>query len=217
MHAKIPTGLLMLAAGVFQAQADFIESFNPNQSIPAGNPVGVFMALPVTDIPGGTLVSSLTVAVSVGGGYNGGLYAYLVAPNGSEVTLLSQPGATGGNPFGYAGSGLNVTFSDAASASIQTTAENPGSVLSGTFQAAGSLSALNGSPADGTWDLFLADLVAGSGDPTLNNVTLDLPSALASVPDGGGTLLLLGGGLGFLTVFRRRFAPRNEISLSAET
>jgi subtilisin-like proprotein convertase family protein len=185
-------------------QADFIETFSPNLTIPDGNPVGAVFYGTVSDLPSGDTVSGLTVSLNLSGGYNGSLYAYLVAPNGTLVTLVNQPGATSGNPLGYAGSGFNVTLADAAATGIQTTPETPGAVLTGTYQAAGSLSGFNGSPADGVWTLFLADLIADSGAPTLNSLTLDLPSGVVLLPDDGGTLFLLGGALLTLAALRQR-------------
>jgi hypothetical protein len=90
--------------------------------------------------------------------------------------LLNQPGATISNPFGYGGSGLNITLSDTAAGSIQTTPETPVSVFGSglAYQAAGSLSRFNGSPADGTWTLFFADEVAGGGQATLNGWSLNI-------------------------------------------
>ena len=79
------------------------------------------------------------------------------------TVLLNQPGVTGSNPFGYSGSGLNVTLSDEGSSGIQTTTETAGVPFTGTYQAAGSLANLDGSPADGTWTLFFADLSSGAG------------------------------------------------------
>jgi len=149
-------------------------SIYPIGSIPDGSPVGVSFTGNYDQATPGATVSSLTVDLSIGGGYNGNLYAFLVAPNGTLVMLLNQPGVTGGNPFGYAGSGMNVTLSDSASGSIQTTPETAGSTFSGNFQAAGTLANFNGSVADGTWTLFFADEVAGGGQATLNGWNLNI-------------------------------------------
>ena len=46
----------------------------------------------VSDIPVGSVVLELTVELNISGGYNGDLYAYLVAPNGTLVVLMNQPG-----------------------------------------------------------------------------------------------------------------------------
>jgi subtilisin-like proprotein convertase family protein len=207
MKTRILIGLLAAAWGTTQVQAAFIESDSPNQMIPEGNPVGVVFTTSVTDIPAGNIVSGLTVGFNVSGGYNGSMYAYLVSPNGTKVTLLNQPGVTGSNPFGYGGSGFDVTFSDAGTGNIQTTPETPGTVLTGVYQPVDSLSGVNGSLADGTWTLYFADLVLGGGSPTLNNVTWDITVTPTGVPDSGNTLMLLSGGLATLAYFKRRFFP----------
>ena len=178
---------LMLSTGVVRGSL-YTETFNGvNVAIPDGNPVGVSLTETVSDIPGGSTVGSLTVDLSVSGGYNGNLYAYLVAPNGTLVMLLNQPGATISNPFGYVGSGLNVTLSDTAAGSIQTTPETPGSVFSGTFQATGTLGAVSDSPADGTWTLYFADEVAGGGQATLNDWSLNI----TAVPEPTNLALII--------------------------
>jgi len=143
-------------------------------SITDGNPVGASFTGTYDGAASGATVDSLTVNLSVSGGYNGNLFSYLVAPNGTMVVLLNQPGVTGGNPFGYAGSGMNVTLLDSASGSIQTTMETAGSTISGNYQAAGSLANFNGSVADGTWTLFFADEVAGGGQATLTGWSLGI-------------------------------------------
>ncbi len=204
MKTQTLIGLLavMLGTGVARG-ALYTETFSGiNIAIPDGNPVGVSFSETVSDIPGGSTVSGLTVDLSVSGGYNGYLYAYLVAPNGMLVMLLNQPGATISNPFGYGGSGLNVTLSDTAAGSIQTTPETPGAVFSGTFQAAGTLGAVSGSAADGTWTLYFADVAAGGGQPILNGWSLNItavpePTSLALMIFGAGLV-----GFGIIRYFR---------------
>lgn len=195
--------VLMLSAGVIRGSL-YTETFSGvNTAIPDGNPVGASFSETVSDIPIGSTVSGLTVDLSVSGGYNGNLYAYLVAPNGTLVMLLNQPGATISNPFGYAGSGLNITLSDTATGSIETTPETPGAVFSGTFQAAGTLGTVSGSAADGTWTLYFADEVAGGGQPILNGWSLNI----TAVPEPTNiTLAILGMGFvgfGVMRYFRK--------------
>ena len=204
MKTKMLINLLvaMMGAGLVRGSL-YTETFSGvNTAIPDGNPVGVSFSETVSDVPGGSTVGGLTVDLSVSGGYNGNLYAYLVAPNGTLVMLLNQPGATISNPFGYAGSGLNVTLSDSAAGSIQTTPETPGSVFSGTFQAAGTLGAVSGSAADGTWTLFFADEVAGGSPATLNGWSL----GITAVPEPVNlTMIIFGAGLvgfGIIRYFR---------------
>ena len=177
-------------------------SLYPIGSIPDGNPVGVSFTGNYDQAAPGATVSGLTVDLSISGGYNGNLYTYLVAPNGTMVLLLNQPGATIGNPFGYAGSGLNVTLSDTAAGSIQTTPETSGSTFSGNYQAAGTLANFNGSVADGNWTLFFADETAGGGQAILNGWSLNI----TAVPEPTNIALVIFGvgfvGFGITRYFR---------------
>jgi len=177
-------------------------SLYPIGNIPDGSPVGVSFTGNYDQAAPGATVSGLTVDLSISGGYNGNLYAYLVAPNGTMVLLLNQPGATIGNPFGYAGSGLNVTLSDTAAGSIQTTPETSGSTFSGNYQAAGTLANFNGSVADGNWTLFFADETAGGGQAILNGWSLNI----TAVPEPTNIALVIFGvgfvGFGITRYFR---------------
>jgi len=184
------TTVVMLAVACAHG-ALYIEDFNNvNTTIPEGNPVGVAFSGTVGDA-GGSAVSDVTVTLNVSGGYNGYLYSYLVAPNGTMTVLLNQPGVTGSNPFGYSGSGLNVTLSDAGGSGIQTTTEPAGVPFTGTYQAAGSLANLSGSAADGTWTLYFTDLSSGGGPSELNSWSL----GITAVPEPVGQALSVFGGL----------------------
>ena len=164
-------------------------------SIPDGNPVGVSFTGTYDQATPGATVSGVTVNLNISGGYNGNLYAYLVAPNGTLVTLLDRPGVTSGNPFGYAGSGMNITLSDAAVGSIQTTVETAGLTVTGNYQTAGTLAGFNGSVADGTWTLFFADRVTGGGQATLTSWSL----GITAVPEPVNVAMALFGA-GFIGV-----------------
>ena len=190
--------VLTLLTAVLNAGA----SLYPIGSIPDGSPVGVSFTGTYDQAAPGATVSGLTVDLSISGGYNGNLYAYLVSPNGTMVLLLNQPGATISNPFGYAGSGFNVTLSDAAAGSIQTTPETAGSTFSGNYQAAGTLANFNGSVADGNWTLFFADETAGGGQAILNGWSLNI----TAVPEPANIALVIFGmgfvGFGIIRYFR---------------
>jgi subtilisin-like proprotein convertase family protein len=155
-------------------------SLYPIGSIPDGSPVGVSFTGTYDGAASGATVGSLTVNLSISGGYNGNLYGYLVAPNGTLALLLNQPGVTGGNPFGYAGSGLNVTLTDATTlggnpvTGIQNTTETPGQLFSGTYNAAGTLGTFNNSSANGEWTLFFADMTPGGGQAQLTGWSLGI-------------------------------------------
>ena len=142
-----------------------------------GNRVGQVFTGSFTAAATGNQVLGITVNLTVTGGNDGNLYAYLVAPNGTLVLLLNQPGVTTGNPMGYAGSGFsNITLKDgtAANGSIQTASETPGAAVTGTFNAAGTLGTFNSSSANGNWELFFADMTKGGGNSTLNGWSLNL-------------------------------------------
>lgn len=175
----------MAALALLAAAMNTEASLYPIGIIPDGNPVGASFAGAYDQAAAGSTVGALTVSLDISGGYNGNLYAYLVAPNGTMVVLLNQPGATPGNPFGFAGSGLNVTLTDATTyngnpvTGIQTTPETPGQIFSGTYNAAGTLGTFNNSSANGSWTLFFADEVAGGGQATLNGWSLDITAVRA--------------------------------------
>jgi subtilisin-like proprotein convertase family protein len=176
MKTKILIGMLAAVCGTGLAQeVTYDDSSSPGATIPQSDPTGVSFSTTVSsgDIPTGYYVTGLTVSLNISGGVNGGLVAYLQSPGGS-VELMNQPGTA---PFGALGSGLNLVLSDAGSSSIQTALETPGSVFgsgSGSvYQAAGSLSSLNLTPADGTWTLFISD-VNGGGSPTLNSFSFNI-------------------------------------------
>jgi hypothetical protein len=125
----------------------------------------------VSDVSGN--ITGLTVGLNMSGGYNGDLYAYLVAPNGTLVVLLNQPGTS---VFGAPGSGFsNFYLNDAATdGNTQTANETAGVQFSGTYQAAGNLVDFNGGGANGTWTLYFADRSNGGGTSTLNGWSLDI-------------------------------------------
>ena len=163
--------VLLSAAGACATL--YTETFSSvnNSVIPQGNPAGVSFSDTVSDIPAGMTVSGLTVNLTISGGYNAGLVAYLVAPNGTLVMLMNQPGVSGSNPFGASGAGMNITLADGgANGNIQN--ETSSAVLGGTYAADGSLSSFNSSVVDGTWTLYFADVDSGAGSPTLNSFSL---------------------------------------------
>jgi hypothetical protein len=144
--------------------------------IPDGSPVGVASVMDFTANTTGNQMIGVTVGLNVSGGYNGNLYAYLISPNGTLVVLMDRPGSA---PFYAPGSGMTVTLADSGGTSIQGATESYGQTLSGTFSAAGSLSAIaapggNDGTGDGNWTLFFADLTRGGGQAYLDSWTLNL-------------------------------------------
>lgn len=165
-------------------------------TIADGNPVGQTFTGNYTAAPSGYTVSSLTVSLNISGGYNGDLYAYLVSPDGTMVVLMNQPGVSV-NGFGASGAGMNITLADGYT-SIQTVIS--GSVLSGTYGAAGTLADFSGSSADGTWQLYFADLSNGGGTSTLDSWGLNI----TAVPEPILPSLAIFGSILGAIYFRRR-------------
>ena len=164
---------LVLAAGSAQANLTISQTFSAGGAIPDGNPVPTRFAGTFAQPGFANPVLFITVSLNITGGYNGDLYAYLVAPNGKTVVLMNQPGS---DLFGAAGAGMNITLTDATTGSdYHGSIQNPGDGnLTGSFNAAGSLSTFNGSAANGTWSLYFADLSSGGGTSTLNSWSLGI-------------------------------------------
>ncbi len=142
-------------------------------TIPDGNPNGAAFVGTVSDAPDMT-VSGLNVVLNISGGFNGNLYAYLDAPNGTQVVLMNRPGVSESNPFGATGAGMNITLQDSGAANGSIQNETSSGVLTGSYNAAGPLAGFNGSAADGTWTLFFADEVSGGGTSTLTGWSLEI-------------------------------------------
>lgn len=186
----------------FDYSFTFTNGFNNGGVIPDGTPLGLTLATNLTGqfAPQQGRISNVTLGLNISGGYNGDLYAYLAGPNGGFAILLNRVGVSNNaSAFGYSDSGFNVMFSDAAANSIQfyQNYTNPaGGMMLGAWQpegvninpatndptaflAAGQtamLSSLNGTDANGTWTLFLADLSPG-GQGTVVSWGLDITTA----------------------------------------
>ena len=189
--------LLTLASARGSLHYNFTGGSIPDESSP-----GVIFSGTVSDAAGMT-VSGLTVGLSISGGYNGYLYAYLVAPNGMRVTLMDQPGVSESNPFGASGAGMNITLQDGSGTDhgwIQN--ETSSSFLTGSYNAAGTLANFNGSAVNGTWELFFASeaSVVGRGASTLDSWSLDI----TAVPEPVNVALTLFGIMAIAIGFVRR-------------
>jgi hypothetical protein len=152
-------------------------------------------------LPAGLTLLSVSVRLEITGGLTGDFYGYL-SHDGVRVALLNRPGVGTGNAFGYADSGLNVTFSDTATANIHTyqtvvgysirdgAAWRPdGRTLSpvtpspAAFDAAGtgSLGLFSGTNPNASWTLAMADVVGGGGQARVASWGLDVLTS--SVPE----------------------------------
>lgn len=220
--------VVMLAAGAFtaQGQTDYsIGLSGIDETIPDGNPNGIFSQISASDIPATLL--NVTVNLDITGGYDGDLYAYLLFNNGSspatQVILLNRIGNTAANPFGSQDPGLNVTFSDSALTDIHLAPDTGDSPLTGTFQVDGRnvdpqlaldtslrttfLSSFDGVSPDGTWTLFVADMAGGDTTDTSTLVSWGMDITVAPEPDSF-SLLVVGLGIIGIAVFFRVKAQR---------
>jgi len=169
------------AAPIVRAQTTESFTYTTNRLVPDGNASGLH-DVRVSSSAIGT-ISSLKVRLKIAGEFNGDMYAYLRhVQNGvtNISVLLNRSGAMSTNPAGYAGSGFNVTFQDAAANGdihLYQNVTNAASPLTGIWQPDGrmadpgvvtelsprtaSLTNFNGMNAAGEWTLYLADLASG--------------------------------------------------------
>ena len=167
------TIMCLLTATWARAVLTVSQTFSPGVTIPAGNPVGVAVSGNFTAASAGDRVLGISVGLNISGGYNGSLYAYLVAPNGTLVTLMNQPGASV-DWFGAESSGMNITLSDTGGSSIQNVTGGYGTTLTGTYQADQTLGTFGNSSANGIWTIYFASQESGGGNAVLNSYTLNI-------------------------------------------
>jgi subtilisin-like proprotein convertase family protein len=169
----ILTGVLLLSAIWAQASLSYNPTFTSGGNIPVDNPAGLVSVGTITGAGALDQVVNLTVGLDISGGYNGNLFAYLIAPNGALVVLLDGPGVAA-NGFGASGSGMNIILSDAYTPQGNIQDVTSGGTLSGTYNPANALSSLDGSSVNGNWTLFFADQTSGGGTSSLNSWSLDI-------------------------------------------
>lgn len=212
---------LVLGVG-FAAQAGIIYDYAGSPyDIPDGNLSGVYSQITVGGANG--VLTDVSVAIQISGGYNGDLYAFL-SHDGALVPLLNRIGVSESSAFGATGAGMNVILSDAKGFNGNIHAAG-NDVLSGTWQPdgqdisplssavsfspAGGLVTLNGTfgnvNPNGTWTLFFSDVSEGGGQATLNAWSLDI----TVVPEPVSRALTVFAGLFLLVIlFGCRRRPR---------
>ena len=203
----------VMSAWAALASAQFTNSYTvtPGTAIPDGNPAGIAETFTVSGL---FPIQDVQVGLNISGGFNGDLYAYLVAPNGNMAVLLNRVGMDGSNPIGYSDAGFNITLDDGAGANIHNYQSGMyqiiGGQLTGTWASDGrnidpqspaisfdsaatsaNLESLLASSPNGTWTLFLSDVSSGGGTATLNSATL----TVISVPEPQTWALIGVGGL----------------------
>jgi hypothetical protein len=167
-------------------------------------------------------ITSVSVTLSVSGGWNGDLYAYLSHGDGFAV-LLNRSGVSAGSETGYGNPGIDITLSSSATADIHnyqtaTPTYNDSGQLKGTWAADGrfldptssgtafdsasranTLSVFNNMNPNGAWTLYIADMNSGEIS-TLNGWTVNV----VAVPEPSSAALLLAGALTLMGATRRR-------------
>jgi len=183
-----------------------------NQTIYDASPSGSTSTLLVSGTD--TSLTGVTVTLNVSGGYNGDLYAYLIAPNGTLEVLLNRVGTGSGNPsqnyFGYSTAGFNnVTLDDSATGGNIHNVANPGSLPTVSYTPdGGSLASFNGSNPNGIWTLFFADESAGNTS-TLNGWSLDI----TAVPEPVNVALgIFGGSLAVGGIFKANTTKKSAVT-----
>jgi subtilisin-like proprotein convertase family protein len=202
LSAALATGLtLPFCPAVVASPITVTDSTSPNAVIPDNNLSG--LASSITMSSGISSLTDVQVTVDVVGAptaWNGDYYAYLQYSSGL-VVLLNNLGASPGTPFGSAGNGFDITFSDAAANVSTAPGLNTPAALSGTYAPqAGSLdSTFGGLDPDGVWTLFIADREPGGvGELASWSLQVTGNAAVAGVPDRGNTFALFLASAGLL-------------------
>ena len=197
--------ILPFLASAAHAATTATPTFTVSTAIPDNNLIG--LADTRTVASNITAISGVEIALSLTGGWNGDLYAYLTHAGGFSV-LLNRPGRSLALPDGSGSANLTVLFTDAAILDLHTAIPSSGPVT-GTYQPdarnVDPASALDTSPRsaflgsfvgldpNGDWTLFIADTSPG-GTAVLQSWNLTItgvPEPTTGVLLVGSTLLLL--------------------------
>lgn len=163
--------------GSLTAQAALYSSWDGTQTIPDDDISGVAFSFTLTDPA--TVIQDVTVTVTLTGGWNGDLYAYLSHGSGFAV-LLNRVGVGSSSETGYGNPGFAIDLSSAGSANVHTYQDSspvydglgritgtwqpdgrniPPDSPASAFDALGSadFSTFGGLDPNGDWTLFFAD------------------------------------------------------------
>ena len=208
--------LPMFFASAASAATINTPTFNVNTIIPDNDASGLADHRSVS-APGLTEIQSVTVMLTITGGWNGDLYAHLVHETGFSV-LLNRPGRTSSNPDGAASSGMSVSLLGSSATDVHLGLPLTGTDVAGTFQPdartedpllvtdtsprSAFLSSFTGLDPNGTWTLFVADQSPGAVS-TLESWSL----SITAVPEP--SVAVFGGvALAAMLIRRRRCASR---------
>ncbi|MEY4387589.1 MAG: hypothetical protein RLY20_2872 [Verrucomicrobiota bacterium] len=186
MKHILSVGLLLaaLSANATLYTTNWNSGFANSGVVPDNSLSGWSDTRTVSAIPAGPF-NSLAVDLTLTGGWNGDLYAYLVHSSGFSVLLdRVGTGVSGVSSFGYGDAGMNVTLA-ASGSSIHGYGGNSTftAAPTGTWQAdmtSGSLASFLSTNPNGTWSLFIADL-SGGGVTTVQSWGLQMD--IVAVPE----------------------------------
>jgi hypothetical protein len=234
MKKALVLTMMTVLALAQSAQASFTYTFNENALIPDGSMSGAAFTHQLTEV-GSALpgpIQDLNVTLSLSGGYNGDLYAYLVHDTGFTV-LLNRIGRSGTSGPGYAGSTLHVSLDDQGllgnihtyGGGALTAPDGPPATPAYSYQPDGrnvnpltgnmtplgttALSSFQNLLGTGNWTLFVAD-VSATDQSTLTSWTLEIAAVPepASLVEGAVAVLFLGGLLGLHRIKGAKAQPR---------
>ncbi len=195
------------------ARAAFDYSWNVNAAIPDANPSGyvnnqaIGMTTQGNNLPANPIIASVTgVRLTLSGGWNGDLYAYLryevTGVGVGFTTLLNRVGTSPGNPVGSTVAGFNNIFLTAGSGLDIHNVVTPAADTTYQVDQTGSSPTFNSfvglDPTVGTWSIFFADL-SGSHVSTLDSWGL----TLEVVPEPVNVALGIFGGIGGIAALVR--------------
>ncbi len=130
-------------------------------SVTSGLPIGPNAGTVTTqdlilDVPANAVVTDVNALVDLTHSWVGDLTVELISPSGTSVLLVNQL-------CGSVDNWDNVIFDDQAGISVTTSCNPQPPALAGSVIPEGSLSAINGQSAVGTWTLRITDNVGGDG------------------------------------------------------
>lgn len=201
---------LLIAGGPAVARAALFASWSGSDII--NESTGV--AYPFTLSSTRNSITSISVAFTISGGYNGDLYAYLSHDAGFSV-LLNRVGRTAVNTDGFSTPGFVVTLSTSASGDIHNYESlspiyNGNGQITGTWAADGrdvlpdaaydttprtaGLDTFNTLNPNGDWTIYFFDASPG-GVSTLESWSVNVSADVNAVPEPVNAALGVCGGI----------------------
>ncbi|MCB0408723.1 MAG: proprotein convertase P-domain-containing protein [Flavobacteriales bacterium] len=133
----------------------------------------------ITIANSGTISDVNVIGLNIPHDYVGDMSATLTSPQGTTIQLFDGPGIPA-STYGCSGSGIDVSFDDAAtltSTDFENTCNTASSpAISGVYQPINALSAFNGEDMAGTWTLTVLDSYTSGDDGSIDAWSLEICS-----------------------------------------